>query len=391
MTINLDSLREGINYLQSDVIQLHERVVETNMSSLPDKTVVISNGHAIFKYSKSEIVKSQKYKDLRSVLKDQKSINYIIFFGHPDTNFLIDCYVSPPYKKILIICSNPDKYLKIFNPIPDVILSSKERPAFVLNHDYSKSEHVGLDKLRHYISSNKVHILQDTGISCKGITLMGVPGTGKTYSSRLIAKILDVPLYELDLTSIFNSLLGETENNIDRALNFLNHKCVLLLDEVDKFFNSGLGNTHYTYASATSKLLKFMNNNSNVFFIMTANKSDGIPPEFMRKGRIDAHFYIDFPNEKELNNYCVSFFNQLKISKRAQGKFIESMEDKLPLMVENNYLFTDLDSYLKEYYTINIDSRSLQGLDLPKSDYQTNKKRFDDIIKWSKDNARAAN
>ena len=394
MEINLESLKEGINYFHSEMLALHKEILKRNIKDLPDRTIVSTGEEIIFKYDKDKIVTTKKYKDLDYLLKTHKTIDYFIIIGSVNQQFLLDSYFDSPYKKILVIQTKPCEYLKLFNSVPDMIMKDKSRPSFVLHHDYSKTEHVGLSKLKKYVEDNKIHILGDTGISCKGITLMGVPGTGKTYSSKLIAKILDLPLYELDLTSIFNSLLGETENNVDQALSFLNHRCVVLLDEVDKFFNSGLKNTHFTHASSTSKLLKFMNNNDHVFFVMTANKSEGIPPEFMRKGRIDTHFYIDFPSSQELEAYAKHFVNRVKLKERTKNTFLSKVKPLYEEMEAKNYLFTDMEGYLKDLYTEYLNNpqefKSFT-LDLPVTDYEINKTKFTDIIKWSKDNARPAN
>ena len=40
-------------------------------------------------------------------------------------------------------------------------------------------------------------------------------------------------------------------------------------------------------------------NKSSVFIVATANDISHIPAEFLRKGRFDELFYVDFPDEKE--------------------------------------------------------------------------------------------
>lgn len=38
---------------------------------------------------------------------------------------------------------------------------------------------------------------------------------------------------------------------------------------------------------------------NTVFIVATANNISRIPPEFLRKGRFDELFYVDFPNDEE--------------------------------------------------------------------------------------------
>lgn len=66
------------------------------------------------------------------------------------------------------------------------------------------------------------------------VVLCGPPGTGKTYSARAIAALLGVPL--VSLGAILGSLLGQSENNMRRALATLRAMApvALFIDEADQ-------------------------------------------------------------------------------------------------------------------------------------------------------------
>ena len=72
--------------------------------------------------------------------------------------------------------------------------------------------------------------------------------------------------------------------------------CVLWVDEIEKAIASG------DYDSGTSKrvlgtLLTWMaERNSPVFLVATANRIDSLPPELIRKGRMDEIFFVDLPD-----------------------------------------------------------------------------------------------
>jgi SpoVK/Ycf46/Vps4 family AAA+-type ATPase len=77
--------------------------------------------------------------------------------------------------------------------------------------------------------------LRAVGLSpTKSAIFLGPPGVGKTLTARWIASNLKLPLYVLDLTTVMSSYLGRTGSNIRAAIDYAKqHRCVLLLDEID--------------------------------------------------------------------------------------------------------------------------------------------------------------
>ncbi len=77
--------------------------------------------------------------------------------------------------------------------------------------------------------------------------------------------------------------------------------CVLWIDEIEKAFVS---NESSESDGGVSKrligtLLTWMQERaSRVFFVATANSVRQLPPEMMRKGRVDEVFFIDLPSAK---------------------------------------------------------------------------------------------
>lgn len=64
--------------------------------------------------------------------------------------------------------------------------------------------------------------------------LVGPPGVGKTMTASYVAARLGLPLIALDLVTVMSSLLGQSGQNIRRAIDHARSTpCVFLLDEVD--------------------------------------------------------------------------------------------------------------------------------------------------------------
>lgn len=134
----------------------------------------------------------------------------------------------------------------------------------------------------------------------KGILLLGVQGCGKSLAARSLSGQLGIPLIRLDFGSLFNKYIGESEKNIREALRSAEvmSPCVLWIDELEKSITSG-GDGDSTGASSRilSYLLNWMQENkSGTFVVATANDISALPPELIRKGRLDEIFFVDLPN-----------------------------------------------------------------------------------------------
>jgi SpoVK/Ycf46/Vps4 family AAA+-type ATPase len=75
----------------------------------------------------------------------------------------------------------------------------------------------------------------------QGISVLfeGPPGTGKTMAASIVAKELDLDLYQIDLSKVINRYIGETEKNLARIFDEAERSRVMLLfDEADSLFSS---------------------------------------------------------------------------------------------------------------------------------------------------------
>jgi hypothetical protein len=134
----------------------------------------------------------------------------------------------------------------------------------------------------------------------KGVLAVGVPGCGKSAMAKATALAYRRPLLRLDMGTLFNSLVGESEANQRQAIQLAEAvaPCVLWLDEIEKAcagaqngMDSGVG------ARMLGNLLYWMQEKTSpVFVFATSNDVSALPPELLRKGRFDELFFVDLPS-----------------------------------------------------------------------------------------------
>ncbi|MBC1238645.1 MULTISPECIES: AAA family ATPase [Nostoc] len=163
----------------------------------------------------------------------------------------------------------------------------------------------GLDLLRDWLNRRRRLFTQEATLlhlpQPKGVLLAGPPGVGKTLLAKNIATILNLPLLQLDISSMLGSLVGESEGNIRRALKTAEAiaPCVLWLDEIEKAL-SGQGDTSGVSQRILGNILTFMSEcQSGVFVVATCNDPSALPTELKRKGRFDENFFVDLPTVPE--------------------------------------------------------------------------------------------
>lgn len=136
--------------------------------------------------------------------------------------------------------------------------------------------------------------------SPKGIMLLGIQGSGKSLAAKAVAGAWNVSLLRLDFGSLYNKYHGETERNLRESLATAEvmAPCVLWIDEIEKAVASD-NNDGGTSQRVLGTLLTWMAENDNrVFIVATANDVSALPPELLRKGRLDEIFFVDLPDEE---------------------------------------------------------------------------------------------
>ncbi len=135
----------------------------------------------------------------------------------------------------------------------------------------------------------------------RGVLLLGVQGCGKSLAARVCANVLDLPLQRLEPGRLFGGTVGSSEHNLRRMIAAAEAMApvVLWIDEVDKGLAGvdGSRSDAGTAARVIGGLLTWLQERQRpVFVAATANRVDRVPPELLRRGRLDEIFFVDLPD-----------------------------------------------------------------------------------------------
>ncbi|HEU4675446.1 MAG TPA: ATP-binding protein, partial [Motilibacteraceae bacterium] len=130
-----------------------------------------------------------------------------------------------------------------------------------------------------------------------GITAMftGSPGTGKTLAAHVVGDALGLDLLQVDLSTVVDKYIGETEKNLEKVFaEAENLNVVLFFDEADSLFGSRseVRDARDRYANLeVSYLLQRMEQFDGIAILAT-NLSGNLDPAFSRR----LHFVVHFPD-----------------------------------------------------------------------------------------------
>lgn len=114
----------------------------------------------------------------------------------------------------------------------------------------------------------------------------GASGTGKTLAAKILASELAMDLYRVDLASIINKYIGETEKNLHRVLSRAEAlDVILLLDEGDALLGArtDVKTANDRYANLeTNYLLQRLENYQGII-IVTTNLVENVDRAFQRR------------------------------------------------------------------------------------------------------------
>ena len=158
------------------------------------------------------------------------------------------------------------------------------------------------EKYNEILLYSKEHdtIYQDWGFGAKfpygrGLSVLfyGPPGTGKTMAATIIASVLGLDLFRVDLSRIMSRYVGETEKNLARVFAEAERgRVMLLFDEADALFTkrTAVKGSVDRYANLeVAYLLQRMENFEGVT-VLTTNVEANLDDAFKRRIRYRVYF-----------------------------------------------------------------------------------------------------
>jgi hypothetical protein len=129
----------------------------------------------------------------------------------------------------------------------------------------------------------------------------GPSGTGKTLAAGLLSSVLGLDLYRLDLSTVVNKYLGETEKNLARVFSRAEElDVVLLLDEGDALMTrrTSVHTSNDRYANLETNFLLQRLEAFEGILVVTTNAGERIDGAFQRRMDVVVEFRPPGPLER---------------------------------------------------------------------------------------------
>ncbi|MER5203224.1 ATP-binding protein [Streptomyces sp. NPDC002825] len=123
----------------------------------------------------------------------------------------------------------------------------------------------------------------------------GSSGTGKTMSAEVVAADLGMDLYVVDLSTVVDKYVGETEKNLERIFTEASSvNAVLLFDEADAIFGkrSEVKDAHDRHANVESAYLLQRMESFDGIAVLTTNLRANLDEAFTRRLDVIADFPV---------------------------------------------------------------------------------------------------
>lgn len=227
----------------------------------------------------------------------------------------------------------------------------------------------GLDNLKSWLERRRQSFTKgarEFGLETpRGVLLLGLPGTGKSLAAKAVANAWQLPLLRLDMGKIYGGIVGQSEANIRSALQTAEALApsILWVDEIEKGL-SGMQSSGATDGGTTSRVLGtfltwMQEKEKPVFVVATANHIAQLPPELLRKGRVDEIFFVDLPVQQDRRDI-------ISIHLKRRNRLDDFTQDELNELATASKGFTgaELEEAVKEAMFLAFD----EGHQLNKDD-----------------------
>ncbi|MCW1585998.1 ATP-binding protein [Campylobacter jejuni] len=270
-------------------------------------------------YNNLRIIEFPNKNDILNLLRENSNYNIIVLTNQEPFKEYENLFVIKKIKNKFDLLSSQHKEM---NFSEEKILEM-DLGLSVIKSPFTLKDIGGAKALKEY--TNLLIKAEKNGFKAKGVFLVGIPGTGKTFFPKCFAGELDRKLILLNLSQIMES--NEPIQKLNNIFEFLHkkqidskdEKYVILIDEIEKM----IGSSSVKEKQMLGRLLTILNDintpaceySFNAIFFATANDLNSIlknNPEFLRRGRWDELFFINLPtheNAEEMFNIYIKKYN----------------------------------------------------------------------------------
>lgn len=138
----------------------------------------------------------------------------------------------------------------------------------------------------------------------KGILMVGLPGTGKTYLTKAVAGEAGVPFFSISGSDFVEMFVGVGASRVRDLFEQAKKSspCIIFIDEIDavgRRRGAGLGGGHDEREQTLNQLLVEMDGfgvNEGVIIVAATNRPDILDPALLRPGRFDRQIMVGAPD-----------------------------------------------------------------------------------------------
>lgn len=189
--------------------------------------------------------------------------------------------------------------------------------------------------------------------------------THNSYVAFAVGRLLGLPSFIMDISSVFGSLVGESESRMRAVMRQVEAQqgCVLVIDEADKALggSGGSANDSGVTQRVFGQLLTWLaTKRDRTFVIVTLNRTKGIPPEFFRAGRFDSVWFTDLPTEAERRTILEIHFRKRGIAPEQLQMGDANWADLIE--ATHGYVGSELEEMVREARYLAFDNRRGQAI-----------------------------
>jgi SpoVK/Ycf46/Vps4 family AAA+-type ATPase len=162
------------------------------------------------------------------------------------------------------------------------------------------------------------------------ILLCGKPGTGKTFTARIVSSLLQIPLVYVRFDAIISSYLGETAANLRKVFDFIEHGIwIVLFDEFDIIGkNRDDSHEHGEIKRVVNNFLQMLDNYNGASIVFAAtNHQYMLDPAIWR--RFDDVVYYQLPDSETRSLLLERFLRSMSRADEINTQRIVEMTEAL--------------------------------------------------------------